>query len=160
MAHKIPCDCLACGICLPQCPTGAIDVDEGQPWINPALCNNCEGYHEQPQCVVSCPIDLPIPSKPKKGRLKAIETKLLTSPDLFLNGKNNPFASAIVIWEACNLLSQRQSLAWQENDKGELSYERSIDRGRGKIDLKIINKPAQQSTQICIEYGNEYLAAT
>jgi DNA-binding transcriptional regulator YiaG len=145
MAYKIPCDCLACNSCLPQCPTGAIDVDEGQLWINPALCNDCQGYHDEPQCVVSCPIDLPIPSQPKKGRHKAIQTTLLTSPDLFLNGKNNPFASAIVIWEACNLLSQRQSLAWQENDKGELSYERAIDRGRGKLHLKVMDKPAGSS---------------
>lgn len=140
MAYKIPNACMACDSCRPQCPTGAIEVDNGQFWIDSVLCNDCEGYYEQPQCLNSCPVDLPIPSQPKKGRAKIIDDRPFTNPDLFANGKNNPFASAIVIWEACNLLSQRQSLEWQINEKKEVAYQRSINQGKGNISLKIVNK--------------------
>lgn len=147
MAYKIPCDCLACDSCRPQCPTGAIEVDNGQFWIDSVLCNDCEGYYEKPLCVDSCPIDLPIPSQPKKGRAKIIDDRPFTNPDLFANGKNNPFASAIVIWEACNLLSQRQSLEWQiNNEKEEVSYQRSINQGKGEITLKIVKQNAGIAT--------------
>jgi MinD superfamily P-loop ATPase len=119
MTYKIPSDCSACDSCRPHCPTNAIQVHNGQFWIDSALCNNCEGYYENPQCVNICPIDAPIPSQPKKGRAKIINDRPFTNFDLFVNGKNNPFASAIAIWEACNLLSQRQSLKWQINEKEE-----------------------------------------
>ncbi|MCU0533086.1 MAG: helix-turn-helix domain-containing protein [Hydrococcus sp. Prado102] len=145
MAYKIPSDCMACDSCRPQCPTGAIEVDNGQLWIDSALCNNCEGYHDKPICVESCPIDLPVISQPKKGRAKIIDDRPFTNPDLFANGKNNPFASAIIIWEACNLLSQRQSLTWQQSEGREVVYQRSINQGKGEISLKILDCSAAAS---------------
>jgi DNA-binding transcriptional regulator YiaG len=56
---------------------------------------------------------------------------------LFSNGKNNPFASAITIWEACNVLAQRTSLHWETDEDGYLCYGRQINQGRGAIAFHI-----------------------
>lgn len=135
MAYKISSGCMGCDNCRPQCPTGAINVDSGHFWINPALCNNCEGFFPEPQCVVQCPTSAPVPSQAKKGRVRSVEARPVTSPDLFPNGRNNPFASAIVVWEACNLLAQRQTLPWRVEADGRLGYERPINQGKGLIHL-------------------------
>lgn len=126
MAYKISNDCVACDNCRPTCPAGAIDVTDGQYWINPALCDNCESYTE-PQCVVHCPLSLPAPAQAKRGRAKA-SVRVLTSPDLFINGKNHPFASALIVWEACNLLAQRQAFLTQQTESGQLCYQRTLNR--------------------------------
>jgi ferredoxin len=56
MAYKITEDCTACGICLPECPNSAIS--EGDPYvIDPSKCNECEGFHDVPQCKDVCPVD-------------------------------------------------------------------------------------------------------
>jgi DNA-binding transcriptional regulator YiaG len=72
----------------------------------------------------------------KKGRCK-VDARTATSPDLFPNGKNHSFASAMVIWEACNLLAQRQSLPWETEDSGKLSYRRVVNQGRGKLIFRL-----------------------
>jgi DNA-binding transcriptional regulator YiaG len=138
MAYNIASGCIGCDSCRPQCPTGAIGVDNGHYWINPVLCNNCEGHYDKPQCVAVCADDLPVPYQAKKGRAKIVDDRPATSNDLFLNGRNNPFSSAIVIWEACNLLSQRASLNWEEED-GALSYQRPVYQGRGLVTLRLMN---------------------
>ncbi|MDX2215661.1 MAG: helix-turn-helix domain-containing protein [Oculatellaceae cyanobacterium bins.114] len=134
MPYNISSDCVACDSCRPTCPTGAIDITDGQYWINSALCDDCKNYDE-PQCVISCPISLPTPTQAKRGRAKQ-GLRALTSPDLFSNGKNHPFASSIVIWEACNLLSQRHSLAWTQDEQGRFFYQRSLYRS-GVLTLRI-----------------------
>lgn len=147
MAYQIASGCLGCDNCRPQCPTGAISVTDGNYWINPILCNNCEGHYNEPQCVVNCPTGLPAPYQARKGRTKIIDTRPATSPDLFLNGKNNAFASAIVVWEACNLLAQRLSLSWEEDEDGKLSYRRAVFQGRGLITLRMANSLDQNPPQ-------------
>jgi DNA-binding transcriptional regulator YiaG len=118
---------------MPECPTGAVKREGQDYWIDPELCNNCEGFYDAPQCVVHCPIETPpVPLQSKKGRWKE-DDRIATSPDLFLDGKTNPFASAIVIWEGCNILAQRQSLAWKTDTNGQLYYERLVKQGRGSI---------------------------
>ena len=132
MPYTIPNNnCLGCDNCRPQCPTGAIKIENDEYWIDPTLCNNCEGYYPEPQCVMACPTNSPIPWQAKKGRCK-VEPRDAPSPDLFANGQNNPFASAIVIWEACNVLAQRTSLNWLDED-GYVSYGRKVKQGRGAI---------------------------
>ncbi|MGQ9833906.1 MAG: 4Fe-4S binding protein [Candidatus Villigracilaceae bacterium] len=55
MALKITEDCIACGACLPQCPTNSIS--EGDIYvINPNTCVECEGYYDSPQCQSVCPV--------------------------------------------------------------------------------------------------------
>lgn len=139
MAHTITNRCTQCGDCVPQCPRDAIRLEDGEFWIDPTLCNDCEGYAAEPQCVSVCSIDLPpMPLQAKKGRCKTT-IRSLPSPNLFANGKNNPFASAIVVWEACNVLAQRQSLPWEMDAAGKLYYERQVNSQRGTIAFRLTN---------------------
>jgi ferredoxin len=57
MAYLINDDCTACGICITECPNDAIS--EGDPIyvINPALCTECVGFYDEPQCVSVCPVE-------------------------------------------------------------------------------------------------------
>jgi DNA-binding transcriptional regulator YiaG len=124
---------------VPQCPTDAIKREGKELWIDPMLCNNCEGYAAKPQCVTVCPIDFPpMPLQAKKGRHKA-SLRTLPSPNLFANGKSSPFASAIAVWEACNILAQRRSLPWKMDADGRLCYERQVNGGRGTISFRLTN---------------------
>ncbi|MBD2202049.1 helix-turn-helix domain-containing protein [Calothrix sp. FACHB-1219] len=135
MPYAITKRCIQCDNCLPHCPQGAIQVIDGDYWIDPTVCNDCEGYMT-PQCVLSCPVDSPIPYQAKKGRCK-VDAKTVASPKLFTNGNSHPFASAIVIWELCNVLAQRQSLVWDMDAEGELYYQRQINGGKGAIAFRV-----------------------
>lgn len=143
MAYKITSECDSCNTCGPLCPTGAIEEHEGQYWINPAVCDNCESYADEPQCLTHCPTSVPVPFEAKKGRAKLVDARPATSYDLFANGKNQPFASAIVIWDVCNFLAQRQSFLWQEADAQKPCYERSINQGRGLVRLHLPERRPQ-----------------
>jgi DNA-binding transcriptional regulator YiaG len=104
------------------------------------LCNNCEGFYEEPLCASICSSNAPVPLKAKKGRCKVDET-ISTNPKLFSNGKTHPFASAIVVWEACNVLAQRQSLPWQPDESGNLCHRRQVSGGKGEVTLCITDAP-------------------
>lgn len=77
-----------------------------------------------------------MPLQAKKGRCKTT-TRMLPSPNLFANGKSSLFASAIAVWEACNVLAQRQSLPWKSDSEGKLYYERQASGGRGTIAFRL-----------------------
>jgi DNA-binding transcriptional regulator YiaG len=77
-----------------------------------------------------------VPKQAKKGRCK-VDDRVATSPDLFPDGKTNPFASAIAVWELCNILTQRQTLAWEQDDHGKLLYHRHVNGGRGRLEFRI-----------------------
>lgn len=139
MAYTIPNTCLSCGTCQPQCPTGAIQIEGGEYWIEPGLCNNCEGYAE-PQCVAYCESNVPMPLPPKKGRYKT-DSRIVTNPDLFPNDKNHSFASAMIVWEACNLLAQRRSLPWKQDEQGNCCYERPVKQGQGRLAFWLAQTP-------------------
>ncbi|MFP4132656.1 MAG: 4Fe-4S binding protein [Halothece sp.] len=56
MTYVISNNCIACGSCLSQCPTGAISQnDSGQFAIDPNVCNHCVGFYGVPQCMSVCP---------------------------------------------------------------------------------------------------------
>ena len=83
MAYRITEDCINCGACEPECPNDAIyeggtnwELDgktygEGEAapsgtdgfysneyfYIVPDKCKECEGVHDEPQCVSVCPVD-------------------------------------------------------------------------------------------------------
>lgn len=161
MPYTIPNNsCVGCDNCRPQCPTGAIRIEDNEYWIDPGLCNNCEGYYSEPQCVIACPTNSPIPWQSKKGRCK-IEPRDASSLDLFSNGKNNPFASAIAIWEACNVLAQRTSLHWETDEEGYISYSRQINQGRGAIAFHIQDpfKVNDKATDLAAVEGLDIRAA-
>jgi len=57
MALIISDDCINCDVCEPECPNGAISQGEDIYIINPALCTECVGHHDKPQCMEVCPVD-------------------------------------------------------------------------------------------------------
>lgn len=161
MPYTIPNNsCVGCDNCRPQCPTGAIRIEDNEYWVDPGLCNNCEGYYSEPQCVIACPTKSPIPWQAKKGRCK-VEPRDASSLDLFSNGKNNPFASAIAIWEACNVLAQRTSLHWETDEDGYISYSRQVNQGKGAIAFHIQDpfKVNDKATDIAAIEGLDIRAA-
>ena len=51
MSYEILDECIECGVCLPECPEGAIN--EGSPYvIDPKLCTECNA------CAEVCPVDV------------------------------------------------------------------------------------------------------
>ena len=50
--------------CEPVCPNEAISAGDDIYVINPALCTECVGHYDTPQCVDICPVDC-IPKDPK-----------------------------------------------------------------------------------------------
>jgi len=57
MALSITEACINCGLCEAACPTQAISLGDEYFVIDPAKCNECKGYFDQPQCVVVGPVD-------------------------------------------------------------------------------------------------------
>ena len=60
MAMTITEECIACGVCEPECPQGAISESDPVYVIDPEKCNECEGLDEN-QCVSVCPVDCIVP---------------------------------------------------------------------------------------------------
>lgn len=50
-------ECINCDVCEPECPNGAISQGEEIYVINPALCTECVGHYDTPQCMEVCPVD-------------------------------------------------------------------------------------------------------
>jgi ferredoxin len=57
MALIITDECINCDVCQPECPNGAISQGEEIYEINPALCTECVGHFDAPQCMEVCPVD-------------------------------------------------------------------------------------------------------
>ena len=56
MALIITDDCINCDVCEPECPNGAISQGEEIYVIDPALCTECVGHFDTPQCQQVCPV--------------------------------------------------------------------------------------------------------
>lgn len=63
MALKITDECINCDVCEPACPNAAISAGVEIYEIDPALCTECIGHYDQPQCVQLCPVEC-IPKDP------------------------------------------------------------------------------------------------
>lgn len=57
MALIISDECINCDVCEPECPNSAISQGESIYVIDPALCTECVGHHDRPQCMEVCPVD-------------------------------------------------------------------------------------------------------
>lgn len=64
MALMITDECINCDVCEPVCPNQAIYQGEAIFEINPALCTECVGHFDEPQCVAICPVNC-IPLNPE-----------------------------------------------------------------------------------------------
>lgn len=62
MALIITDECINCDVCEPECPNGAISQGAEIYQINPALCTECVGHYNEPQCVEVCPVDCITPN--------------------------------------------------------------------------------------------------
>jgi ferredoxin len=49
--------CINCDVCAPACPNDAISQGETIYVIDPGRCTECIGHHDEPQCVVVCPVE-------------------------------------------------------------------------------------------------------
>lgn len=61
MALRITDECIACGVCEPECPNNAISEGEEVFVIDPDLCRECEGDYDSPRCQEVCPVDCIVP---------------------------------------------------------------------------------------------------
>ena len=57
MATIITEECINCGACEPECPNQAITQGEDIYVIDPALCTECVGFHDEEACAAVCPVD-------------------------------------------------------------------------------------------------------
>lgn len=71
--------------------------------------------------------------KRNKKTSRAANDRLDLNPDLFTHGSSTQMASALPIWEASNILTQRSHLPWQNDPDGKLHYAKDIDNGQGAI---------------------------
>jgi len=67
MATHITDVCIDCGACEPECPNNAISPGKGIYVIDPTLCTECVGFHDEEQCQAVCPVEccLPDPARPE-----------------------------------------------------------------------------------------------
>jgi len=49
--------CVNCDVCEPVCPNAAIHQGPKVYRIDPERCTECVGHHDEPQCVVVCPVE-------------------------------------------------------------------------------------------------------
>ena len=54
MATMITEECINCGACEPECPNQAISQGEDIFVIDPALCTECVGFHDEEACAHAC----------------------------------------------------------------------------------------------------------
>jgi Fe-S-cluster-containing hydrogenase component 2 len=55
VAYKITDECAMCGMCVWECPNGAITEAELTMEIDPDKCTECVGSNPSPRCVKECP---------------------------------------------------------------------------------------------------------
>lgn len=49
--------CINCDVCESECPNEAISMGPEIFVIDPARCTECVGHYDEPQCIVSCPVE-------------------------------------------------------------------------------------------------------
>src|SRR5260370_38700384 len=61
MSTYITEECINCGACEPECPNQAISQGEDIYVIDPKLCTECVGFHDEEACAAVCPVDCCVP---------------------------------------------------------------------------------------------------
>ncbi|MEO0516272.1 MAG: helix-turn-helix transcriptional regulator [Cyanobacteria bacterium P01_A01_bin.116] len=73
----------------------------------------------------------------KTAKKTAIADRPKTSPELFEKGDLTKVTSSLPIWEASNILTQRQELPWTTDPDGKLIYSRDVNDGQGAICFRV-----------------------
>lgn len=90
MSTMITEECINCGACEPECPNEAISAGELVFVIDPLLCTECVGFHDQEACAAVCPVDCCVPDpnnlEPEqflldRARVLHSDTTLEATPD-------------------------------------------------------------------------------
>lgn len=86
MATIITDDCINCGACEPECPNEAISDGSAQGldiyYIDPNLCNECVGFHNEEACQVVCPVACCLPDPDRRETEEVLtERGLRLHPD-------------------------------------------------------------------------------
>jgi ferredoxin len=63
MSTTITAECINCGACEPECPNKAISQGEEIFVIDPKLCTECVGFHDEEACAAVCPVDCCVPDE-------------------------------------------------------------------------------------------------
>jgi ferredoxin len=95
MATLITADCINCGACEPECPNAAISAGPDIYVINPDLCTECVGFHEEMACAAVCPVDCCVPDpKHVETEEALLEKAKKVSPDKPLDPGKSHFKKA------------------------------------------------------------------
>ena len=58
MTMTITQECIACGACVPECPTESISEGDGILYVvDQTTCVECKDHYDSPHCVTVCPVD-------------------------------------------------------------------------------------------------------
>lgn len=69
----------------------------------------------------------------KAGPLQSTTEQRKKGSELFSDGSLTQVVSSLPLWEASNILTQRQHLPWKKDPDGKLSYTRDVKDGEGAI---------------------------
>lgn len=75
MALLINDECINCDVCEPECPNGAISQGDEIYVIDPALCTECVGHFDEPQCIEVCPVDCIVPDPEHEESKEELQAK-------------------------------------------------------------------------------------
>lgn len=151
MVYTINTECIACDACRRQCPRQAIAAKGNRYYIDKHLCNNCLGYYPDPLCIIVCPTLHPVPLETdfsRKIKRRRCNWSNPETPKLFPDGQKNPVALSPVIWEACNILAQRDSLAWRTDEDGKLFYGQKVRPGKGLLYFRLAENVENEPPRI------------
>ena len=81
MSLKITDECINCDVCEPVCPNEAIYMGKEIYEIDPELCTECIGHHDEPQCMVFCPVACIETGKEENQETLLTRFQLLTEKD-------------------------------------------------------------------------------
>lgn len=71
--------------------------------------------------------------KQDSNKQDLLADKPQTSPNLFINSTTTSMASALPIWEASSILTQKKDLPWSADTNGKLCYTKDVENGRGAV---------------------------
>ncbi|MBE9169390.1 helix-turn-helix domain-containing protein [Pleurocapsales cyanobacterium LEGE 06147] len=151
MVYTITTECIACDACRRQCPRQAISARGKRYYIDKNLCNNCLGYYPDPLCIIVCPTLHPVPLESdfsRKIKRRRCNWSDKESPKLFPDGQKNPVALSPVIWEACNILAQRDSLPWKTDEDGKLFYCQKVKPGKELLYFRLAENVENEPPRI------------